>query len=411
MRERINKILYLVLSLLIAVVLWLYVDISQGNTIPVTFNGIPIEFIGAEDTLPSRNLMLTGGADATLDLRLSLPRTMDLKKEDIRVQADLTGISAEGPYTRGISIYYPDNVDRTKINIEYQSRSAVTVQISPMYSKTIPVIVNVVNNEVADGYIYMADLLAAEPSTLTLRGGDDEVSRVTAARVTVDLSGASATVQQELEYELLDSEGNAVSSDGIRVSERRVEVTAPVYIIKELPLTVRLRQSPGSMEADLSVNSLTEDSITVAGEPASLENVEEIVVDEVDLSQLLSNSEKLNLDIPIPAGCVNLSGFSNTELTLRFQNMDTRTISVTNITPIGLAEGQNFSKVTNSVDVTLRGPVDELDGVTEEDVRIIVDLTEYGSGTVSVPARVLVDGHGSRVGAIGSYSVTCKISS
>ena len=41
----------------------------------------------------------------------------------------------------------------------------------------------------------------------------------------------------------------------------------------------------------------------------------------------------------------------------------------------------------------------------------MVDLTEYGSGTVSVPVKILVDGHENLVGAIGSYTVTCKISS
>ena len=67
--------------------------------------------------------------------------------------------------------------------------------------------------------------------------------------------------------------------------------------------------------------------------------------------------------------------------------------------------------MTRSVDVTLRGPAEELETVTEDDVRIVVDLTEYGSGTVSVNAAVYVDGHNNLVGAIGSYSVTCKISS
>ncbi|MDE6880089.1 MAG: hypothetical protein K2P20_01890, partial [Oscillospiraceae bacterium] len=92
-----------------------------------------------------------------------------------------------------------------------------------------------------------------------------------------------------------------------------------------------------------------------------------------------------------------------------FQGMETRNIPVTNISSIGLSENQRFSKVTQSVDVTLRGPADELDSVTEEDVRIVVDLTNYGNGTVNVPATVYVDGHNDLVGAIGSYTVMCKI--
>lgn len=407
--DRVHKILYFVLSLLIAIVLWLYVDNEQGNSTTQTFSGIPIEFIGAEDTLPNRNLMLTGGGEATVDLRLSFPRTLTLDKEDIRVQVDLSGISGTGTFTRTLSIYYPDTVDSSQITEEYRSRSAVTVQISSLYSKTIPVSVNVVNNGVPEGFVYMGDLLSWEPSTLTLRGREEDVAPVVSARVELDLDGVTGTVQQEFGYTLLDSEGNAVPTDAIRVSEKLVAVTAPVYIIKELPLTVKFKYAPGSAE-EYTQWELSEDSITVAGEAVSLENVEEISLGEVDLSQFLSSFEQRDFDIPIPAGCVNQSGITSTKLTVRFRGLDTKTLSVTNITAIGLAEGQSWSKVTNSVDVTLRGPAGELEDVTEEDVRIVLDLTDYGNGTVSVPAAVLVDGHNNEVGAIGSYSVTCKIS-
>ena len=253
MSERGNKILYFVLSFLLAIVLWLYVDDAKGNTIPKTFNNIPIEFIGAEDTLPNRNLMVTSGADATIDLRISGPRTMvsGLTRDDIRVQADLSSIGAEGRYPCTLNIYYPDHVDRTKISLEYQSRSAVTVQVSPMYSKTVSVSPSVVNNDVAPGYIYMANKLTLDPDTLTLRGREEDVEKVVSARVVVDVGGASATVQQEVSYELLDSEGNVVPSDGIWVSEKRINLTAPVYLSKELPLTVSFKSSPGSQQEDI----------------------------------------------------------------------------------------------------------------------------------------------------------------
>ena len=70
MSEKVNKILYLALSLLLAIIFWLYVDNVKGNTIPKEFNAVPVEFIGAEDTLPSRGLMLVDGEDATIDLKI-----------------------------------------------------------------------------------------------------------------------------------------------------------------------------------------------------------------------------------------------------------------------------------------------------------------------------------------------------
>ena len=415
MSEKGNRIGYLALSLLLAIAFWLYVDDWLGSTTTKELTGIPVEFIGAEDTLPSRGLMLTEGEDTTMDVKLSGPRTVisGLDKNDLIIQVNLTNVTAVGtfsyPWTWDVVI--AGNLrDKSGISLEKASLSTVTFQVSPLYSKQVSVSVNV-NGEVADGHIYMAERLAADPSVLTLSGKEEDVDQVESVRVKVDLTDVSSTIQKEFSYELLDSQGNVVENDGIRVSHKRVAVTAPVYIIKELPLVVSFKQAAGSMEADTRWD-LEYDTIQVAGEPASLESLNEITLGEVDLAAILSDRDDIQLNITMPAGCYNLSGYTSTKLTIRFRNLETRAFSVSNITPIGLSDGQSFSRITNSVDVLLRGPAAQLEEVTEEDIRVVVDLTNFvSSGTYNVDAIVLVDGH-DNVGAVGSPpTVACKITS
>ena len=64
MNERVNRLLYMALSLLLAIVLWLYVDDAQKNTISRDFPGVPIEFIGAEDTLPTSSSVSCRGSSS-----------------------------------------------------------------------------------------------------------------------------------------------------------------------------------------------------------------------------------------------------------------------------------------------------------------------------------------------------------
>ena len=80
----------------------------------------------------------------------------------------------------------------------------------------------------------------------------------------MNLDGATSTVQRDFAYELLDSEGNVVENEDIRISDRRVQVTAPVYLTKELPLTVKYKESPGST-LETARCRLAHESITVAG--------------------------------------------------------------------------------------------------------------------------------------------------
>ena len=411
MSEKANKVLYIALSLLIAIVFWLYVDDVQGSKISETYYRIPIEFIGAEYTLPNRGLMLTEGEDITIDLKLSGPRILisGLDKSDIRIQVDLTNISAVGTYTLNYEILFPDNVDRSRISREYASRSMVTVKIEELYTKTVPVEVSV-SGEVADGYIYMAERLVLDPANLVVSGREKDVEKVAAARIKLDLTGATSSISRKFDYELLDAEGNVIEAEGIRLSDNQIQVDAPVYLVKTLNLTVKFKESPGSSLEDVDWK-LEQNTVEVAGEAASLENKEDILLGEIDLSSLLSDTEMV-LDISLPAGTVNLSGYTTTTLTITFSdNLATKALSVSNISAVGLSEGQSFDRLTSSVEVMLRGPADEVEQVTAEDVRVVVDLEEYTSnGTYSVPAMVFVDGY-DNVGAIGSCSVACKIKS
>ena len=411
MSEKANKVLYIALSLLIAIVFWLYVDDVQGSKISETYYRIPIEFIGAEDTLPNRGLMLTEGEDITIDLKLSGPRILisGLDKSDIRIQVDLTNISAVGTYTLNYEILFPDNVDRSRISREYASRSMVTVKIEELYTKTVPVEVSV-SGEVADGYIYMAERLVLDPANLVVSGREKDVEKVATARIKLDLTGATSSISRKFDYELLDAEGNVIEAEGIRLSDNQIQVDAPVYLVKTLNLTVKFKESPGSNLEDVDWK-LEQNTVEVAGEAASLENKEDILLGEIDLSSLLSDTEMV-LDISLPAGTVNLSGYTTTTLTITFSdNLATKALSVSNISAVGLSEGQSFDRLTSSVEVMLRGPADEVEQVTAEDVRVVVDLEEYTSnGTYSVPAMVFVDGY-DNVGAIGSCSVACKIKS
>jgi YbbR domain-containing protein len=410
MSEKVNKIVYVVLSLLIAILFWYYVNETQGNTITQTFYGIPVEFVGETDTLPSRGLMLSEGGDTTIDLVLEGPRLVisGLSKEDISIQVDLRSISAVGTYSMDYQVVLPSNVSRDSVTTNRASLSRIPVTVSELYEKVVPISVSVVG-QVADGYIYMSEKLIAEPSSLTLSGREEDVDQVESARVVVDLDGASATLEREYDYQLLDANGEVVENDDIRISDKRVSITAPVYLTKDLSLTVKWKESAGSL-LDYADIKLEPQYVSVAGEPASLENKLDIVLGEFDLSEYISDTE-LTLDIGIPSGCENLSGFTTATLTIKFKDtVETRSFAVTDISAIGLADGQRFSRMTSSLNVVVRGPAEDLELLTAEDIRIVVDLTGYEDGTISAPAVVLVDGF-DNVGAVGSYSVSGRITS
>ena len=54
-----SRVLYILLSVFLAVILWFYVTSLDGNEDSKTISGIPVSFVGVE-ALEQRNLMIVG---------------------------------------------------------------------------------------------------------------------------------------------------------------------------------------------------------------------------------------------------------------------------------------------------------------------------------------------------------------
>ena len=66
-------ILRLVLSIFVAIAIWLYVDIGEATTVRTVVRNIPVEFSGENSILADRNLMLLSGYDTTIDCGWRVP--------------------------------------------------------------------------------------------------------------------------------------------------------------------------------------------------------------------------------------------------------------------------------------------------------------------------------------------------
>ena len=81
---------------------------------------------------------------------------------------------------------------------------------------------------------------------MTLSGLQNNVDPVASARVVVDITDATDTIQQDYSYELLDADGNVLEVQEVRFSEQKVNVTVPIYMVKTLDLKPDFKESPGS---------------------------------------------------------------------------------------------------------------------------------------------------------------------
>ena len=257
------------ISILVALIIWLYVENIDPSIVTLDVRNVPVEFIGEDDVLAERGLMVSSDKDITIDLTLQGQRNVisDLGSgRGIKIQVDLSSITTTGQHRLDYDVIYPDSVNENNITLVDASAYRVTVDVVELYKKSIEV-QGERSGSPADGY--MAGEMTFSEDTITVSGEQLAVSNISHALVTVDLSGAESTITTAAEFQLIDYNGNVMDKENFRISTDTIEVTVPILMIKELDLVVDYVESNGSMLAD-TARSITPPRITVAGESSSI---------------------------------------------------------------------------------------------------------------------------------------------
>lgn len=388
-----SKALYVLLSIVVAIVIWTYADSDQKTLVEKTYADLPIEYTSEETILADRGLMLLEDSSSTVTLNVQAVRSViaQLDPADINISVDLSSVTETGWQSLRYTVSY-GSVNPSSVTVK-NSTYMTTVHIGELYSKTFDVRCEVQGQVASD---YIAGEVSCQPKTVEIRGDQAAVDQISYVKVVLQVEDAKSAVTQTLECKLYDEQDQEIElTSNIRTTVSRVQVTLPVYRVKELPLTVDFTESPG-FSADNIIYTIQPSSITVSGDAAQLDSIDSIVLEnDFDLSALsLSGETTYNYVVTVPSGCENLSGITRATMKIRWKDMTTRTFAVTNFNAAPLPDGKTASVLTSALNVTLRGTSADLNSLTAADIMVTADLTDVSgaSGSYTVPAYVTVNG-------------------
>ena len=282
-----QKIIFLVLSCLVAVTLWIFVDVTGGELVEIEIKDIPIEYLSTDTVLAQRGLMLLEeGTTQTVDVKLVATRwnSTSLDRSAVRASADLIDVTETGTQRVTISIFY--NNEAEGITKKSTSPSMATVNIGELYHKEVEVRCERVGT-VAEGY--SAGELQLSPSVVEIRGQQEDIDPVSYVKVVLNYDNATSTVTEDLEFQYYDENDQLLSGEGIHPTVDTITATLPVNVTKELTLTMDFLESPGARLRNVEYN-IEPRSILVSGDADLLRDVETIVLDEFDLASLDDNT-------------------------------------------------------------------------------------------------------------------------
>lgn len=400
-----NKVLQVIASILVAVAIWVYVDVEKAPERTKTIRDIPVEFSGESTTLADKNLMLLSGYDTTVDLTIKGTKRelVKINKDNVRLVASTSSIDSVGVHTLRWDVVYPDGVQSSALSVDWASKYKVTVTVGELYTKEVPVNC-VVTGTVADGYFTGETVL--DPTTLVLRGQRDDLLNVAYAKLTVDISDATRSVIQTESVQLYDNDDNPVDNSNIRTNASLIQAKVPVLTTKEVSLAVELSGVPGSAGQSIKT-TITPSSVRLIGEADVLENIDEIVLATLYIEDLdIWQQNSYVVTAPDGTWLANSNEVATVEITM--EGIEEKTVTVDTFSYTNVPSGL-CAEVMDTLDVRLWGLSEELAELKADAITATVDLSSVTeTGSCRVPVTVTVSGYHD-VAVKGSYEVTVYV--
>ncbi len=404
----------LLLSLGIAVLLWLYVTMSVMPNTSTTLSGVPVDFDYDSAKYTTLGLDIVNEPSYTVDLSLSGDGSVlgAARASDFVVYPDYSSVKGAGSQTLNLNvkIINPDLENRVTATIE-RGRRTVDVVFDTILTKTLPVTVETSGLHIAEGY--SLNKVSSSPSEITITGPSTEVSQVTAVVAPLSMEGELSESQLvQVPLKMRDANGKTLDLPYTTMEDNIVDVTVSVYKQVELPLVVNFINVPSYFDVNTLQYSLSQETLLVSGPERVVNNLTELSVGSFDLSTF-SLDKDYQMNVELPDGIVSNENVSSVTLSFDTTGMSERSFNVSQISVINVPANYQVEVTTKRLNnVVLVGPEEDLEQLSAGSIeaRINAEDLQVAVGTQTVAVQIQVPSN-PRVFAIGTYTVTCNITS
>lgn len=421
MREFIKKydIITKTISVIIAIVLWVFVISVENPNRTLEFSSIPITIVGQEDILNAYNLSIIEGADTLMSVKLSAKNNIitKLTNSQIKAYVDVSDINTAGTYDIPINVLMPS----TFIIVKSQTPATAKITLDSITSKQVPVRVNfkAPNDK---NYVYAEPILIK--NYVTIQGPNKMLSDIDFALVTPKPLTHSSTANYE--YTLNNKDGKTITNKYIKKIDKMVEVNINVLKIKEIPLSVNISNDISQTEFTAQIIPTT---VKIIGETINVDKVDKIILGDVSKDKT-KYSFKIQYptivqayDKNITRATVEIKHIENTEIPTppppppeppvtppvdnidKIENVVIKDILISDTNP---QPDKSIELITTSIIVEFSGK--DAKTIKEGDITAsaTVDSLTLTKGGHKIPLNIILP-EGKEIKIVGSYEIEIEV--
>lgn len=388
-----------ILSIILAVIIWFVLSITQYPTINKTITGVPVVFTIDGTAAQEKGLSVIDSdrlKNLTVDVEI---KGMNYEiggytANDLVANVNLDDVTKAGTYELDIDVKSTHTTDRCSVLSIKPDK--VKVDFDRLMTKPITLGVEAPLISAEEGYTLKESVV--DPLEVTVQGAEKDLENLNRASVQIAKSEkikSDMTVESE-KVVFYDADDNVLDSSKFSIKDaKNFNVRFTVYKKKTANLVADITGCPEGFDKSSLPIRMSEDSISVITAKLDDGDSEDINVGSIPLSEI-NLSKSFKFTIPIADGEINQTGIK--EVTISFDKTGytskTFNISGDHIKAVKTPAGKKASIETKKLNnVTIIGPADVIANIKSSDIYADVDISDIvDSGSYSRAAMVYAKG-------------------
>lgn len=371
----------LFLALILAVLVWVTATREANPTAQNNFQ-LAITVIERPDGI------LLSEPVQQVEIRVQAPEATinTLTSTDFRAIVDLEGVEF-GQSTVPIQVRF-DESELAQVEIIAQFPETTDVTMDQEITKEVSVVVDVQGDTAPTHRI--GNGVIADPDKIIITGPSTRLNPIEQARAIVFLSNARETRTVTRPLTFYDKQGNPVSVSTIdpALVNARTTVTVPIEEragVRDIPIQIDLIGKPAENYRYLGATANPR-TVLLSGPPEIIDGLTSIQTTSVDIEGL-REPDTFSVDLELPDNVARADS-QPIVVEVEIEPILTTDIIITEPQIVGLTENLTATLRTNTVRVVVFGPLEALNTLSADEVRVDVDVFGLEPGTHDIPPTI-----------------------
>lgn len=350
-----------IISLLSAMVLWMYVMAIVDPEETKLFENIPVT-ITNKNELNERDLVIYPEQDLTTNIYVTgkLSNLKKVTKDDINVYGQINN-----PLEGNNEIYLKVSTSQ-RVNYDFKNPvMIVTLEKIISEDKSIKVDITGSGKNNVDNIMLQDNI-----DKVSISGPRSLVNKVKRVVGTVKVNGELNDFSQSIKLEPVDANGKVV--EGIELEKDSVNVNITLLTQKTVPITLKL-----SDNSESGVNyTMSQNTVTIKGKKDIVDSINDIETQPVKLSEILPGTSK-DIYLQVPSGITIETKYITIKKNSEENAVAEYTYTAENIEIRNNTENIDKSKIKfpNSINVSIEY-LQSIGSINKDDIKLYIDLNE-----------------------------------